>query len=64
PRQGFVALRVYNLIGQEVATLVSSDLMPGAHTVIWNGQGQQSGVYFLRLTTSEGMFTRKLLLLK
>jgi len=49
-----VSLRIYNILGQEVATLLDEGQPPGSHVVRWNGQntsGQQvsSGVYFYRV---------------
>jgi hypothetical protein len=49
-----VTLKVYNILGQEVATLVNEVQAPGIHTVIWNGTNNLgrsvgSGVYFTRL---------------
>lgn len=44
-----VNLSVYNVLGQEVAVLVNGSLSPGFHTVDFNAQGLQSGVYFARI---------------
>ncbi len=44
-----VSLRVYNLLGQEVATLLNTELSPGIYEVPFNATGLASGVYFYRL---------------
>ena len=59
-----VSLRIYNLLGQEVATLVNEARPPGTYTVRWDGSGQPSGVYFYRLQAGEYVETKKAILLK
>jgi len=61
---GFVTLKVYNITGKEVATLVEDRLPEGPHQVLWNPDGLASGVYLYRLKGGEYTQTRKLLLLK
>lgn len=70
PEQTHVRLTIYNVLGQEVYTLVDEDLAPGYYTLAWDGitrGGAQvaSGVYIYRINTSSG-FTdiRRMLLLK
>lgn len=67
----FVSLRVYNVLGQLVRTLVDKVESPGSHEVVFDGSGIASGVYFYRLSakSSSGQaedFTsvRKMILLK
>jgi hypothetical protein len=51
PVTGFVTLKVYNMLGQEVATILDRELMEnGAQEVEFDGSGLASGVYFYRLT--------------
>jgi hypothetical protein len=57
-------LSVYNLLGQEVTTLVNEVKSPGTYTVSWDATGQSSGVYFYRLTAGSFVSTRKLVLAK
>jgi hypothetical protein len=70
PRAADVTLKVYNIIGEEVATVYSGMLEPGKHRFIWEGRNNSgspvaSGVYFVRLTTHSGpSFTGKMLLMK
>jgi len=68
-KESFVHLTVYNLLGQQVSTLVNSVKPAGMQTVIWNGREQNgkaiaSGVYFYRLETAETVLSKKMLLLK
>lgn len=49
PVSSYVTLKVYNLLGQEVATLLSGDENPGMKSVEWNAAGLSSGVYFYEL---------------
>lgn len=64
PRQGMVSVKVFNILGQEVETLVDGPLSAGAHTVTWNADRQASGVYFYRLTFEGQVLTRKMTFLK
>lgn len=70
PIDSEVEIAVYNSIGQRVKSLVIGNWETGNHAVVWNGENDsgekvQSGVYFYRMRTSEGLVdTKKLLLLK
>jgi hypothetical protein len=64
PRQALVELKVYTILGQEVATLVNQILPAGRHAVTLNGASMASGVYFYRLQAGSFTETKKLLLLK
>lgn len=65
PVQTKVVLKVYNLLGQEVAMLVNEELGAGRYEVKFDGSRLSSGVYFYRITTGNGFSqTKKLLLLK
>jgi hypothetical protein len=46
---GFVVLKVFDVTGREVATLVSQELSAGAHSATWNAARFPSGVYYYRL---------------
>ena len=61
---GHVTLRVYDVLGREVARLVDEDKAAGTWSVVLNGENLSSGVYFYRLTTGTYAETRKLVLLK
>jgi hypothetical protein len=64
PSRAFVELKLFDVLGREVATLVSELKRPGAYTVKWNAQDYPSGVYFYRLSTNGFVETKKLLLLR
>jgi len=65
PKTAFVTLKVYNLIGEEVAALVSAKQPAGNYKVEWDATNFSSGVYFYKLTTDHGFIqTRKLVVLK
>jgi glucuronoarabinoxylan endo-1,4-beta-xylanase len=64
PRAGDVSLKVYNLLGQEVATLFEGMRQPGRYEATFNASGLPSGVYFYQLRAGNFMETKKLLLLK
>ena len=64
PKALFVTLKVYNVIGQEVATLVNEDKKIGRYEVEFNASSHSNGVYFYRLQTSDHIETKKLLLMK
>lgn len=66
---GFASLKIYNLNGQLVNTLVSDHLASGEHKVIWDGRnsaGQEvsSGIYFSILKTDYGKASKKMVLLR
>jgi hypothetical protein len=61
---GQVELKVYNLIGQEVATLVNAYRAPGAYTATLDAASLPSGVYLYRLTIGSSTAARKMVLLK
>ena len=61
---GFVSLKVYDILGKEVSTLVNSELPAGIHKVEFDGTGLPSGTYFYRLDAGNYSETKKMLLLK
>lgn len=64
PEASYVSLKVYNSLGQEVATLLDERRDAGTHRVTWDAGSCASGVYFYRLTTRDFTDTRKMLLMK
>ena len=60
----FVTLKVYDVLGNEVATLVNEEKSPGSYKVNFNAQNLSSGVYYYRLESGSYSVTRKMLLLK
>jgi beta-glucuronidase len=61
---GHVSLKVYDLLGREVATLVNEEKAPGSYLVRFDANGLASGVYFYRLIAGRYGETRKMLLLR
>jgi len=61
---GRTSLKVYDILGREVATLVDEQLGPGNHEVTFNAGELSSGLYFYRLESGSAVLTRKLLLLR
>ncbi len=69
PIRSHVEIRVYNLFGRKVRTLMDWECAPGRHSVIWdgcddNGKPVASGVYFYRIKTQRFTSARKMILLK
>ncbi len=60
----FVNLRVYDVLGREVATLVNEVLPPGSYVKTWNAAGVASGIYFYRLTSGSYREIKKMLYLR
>lgn len=64
PKDTRVVLKVYNLLGQEVATLMDGNQKAGYYTARWNAQNFATGVYIYRLYSKDFVQTKKMLLLK
>ena len=64
PKSEFVTLKIYNLLGQEVTTLVSDKLTPGNYKYTWDASGFASGVYFYKIDSDGFVQTKKLILLR
>jgi flagellar hook assembly protein FlgD len=67
PENSMVDIRVYNALGQEMATLVHEQKSAGTYNVTWNavdenGAALPKGIYFLKLATGNLNATRKLIL--
>lgn len=64
PKGIMVRLKIYDVSGREVETLLNNYIQPGRYEVAWNASGYASGVYFVTLSTVNFNSTRKLILLK
>ena len=64
PRTSHVTLRVYDILGREVATLADGREDAGTHSVMFDGSRLSSGVYFYRLTAGSFSDVKKLMLIK
>ena len=62
--RGVVTLKVYNILGKEIETLVNEKLNPGSYEVTFNASQYPSGVYFYRLQVGDYNETKKMLLIK
>ncbi len=60
----FVTIKVYDILGNEVATLVNELQQPGQHEVVFDAAGLASGVYIYRLDTTGFTSTKKMILLR
>ncbi len=64
PQAGFVSLKVYDMLGREVATLVHQELTPSSYSITWNAANVASGVYLYRLDAGNYSVTKKMVLMK
>ncbi|HVO76161.1 MAG TPA: T9SS type A sorting domain-containing protein [Ignavibacteriaceae bacterium] len=64
PEEGFVTLKVYNILGKEVKTLVNENKTAGSYNIYFDGSGLASGVYIYRFKAANYSSTRKMLLIK
>jgi len=63
-RPGHTTLKVFDITGREVATLIDNDLTPGIYQSAFRAEKNSSGVYLYRLDAPEGSITRKMILMK
>jgi photosystem II stability/assembly factor-like uncharacterized protein len=63
-RNLFVTLKVYDVLGNEVATLVNEEKPAGAYEVVFNAENLPSGIYFYRLVSGKYTETKKMILLR
>ncbi|MGD0339111.1 MAG: polysaccharide deacetylase family protein [Bacteroidota bacterium] len=64
PKSGYVSLKVFNLLGEEVATLFAGMQHPGEYVATFDGAGLASGVYLYRLEAENVSIARRLVLVK
>jgi hypothetical protein len=57
-------MRVYDVLGREVAVLVNEYKSPGSYEVAWDARGHSSGVYLCRLESGGLVSVRKMVLLR
>lgn len=60
----FVTLKIYDILGGEIATLVNKEMKPGSYEIEWNASEYPSGIYFYKLTASNFADTKKMVLVK
>jgi hypothetical protein len=64
PQNGFVTIKVFSVLGKEVATLVNEQIMAGKHKINFDATGLNSGVYFYKVESGSFADTKKMILLK
>jgi hypothetical protein len=64
PKQGFVSLKIYDVLGREVKSLVSEVKSPGSYSVDFNAAGLSSGLYLYRLESNSFIDTKRMVLIK
>ena len=64
PQSGFVQLKVYDMLGREVTTLVNKEQTSGNYKIEFNASNLTSGVYFYRLQSGSFAETKKLIFLR
>ena len=64
PNEGFITLKVFDVLGREVMTLVQEEKTQGRYEVRLDGSNLASGVYIYRLEAGNLVFTKKMLLMK
>ena len=63
-KSGYVSLKIFNLLGEKIATLVDNIQNVGFHTVRFNAKNFPSGIYIYKLNTNNRLLTKKMILLR
>jgi hypothetical protein len=63
-RKDNVKLTIFNILGNEIISLINQTLQPGSYKVSWNGIDNPSGIYFYKLETNFFKETKKMILLR
>lgn len=61
---GDVLIRIFDILGREVAVVVNELLPAGKHSIVWNASGHSSGVYFIRMQSGRFVGTTKVVLMR
>ena len=64
PEAGYVSVKIYNIVGQEIATLAQGTMEANTYTFSWDGSNVSSGVYIVRAEGAGQVATQKLMLVK
>jgi len=64
PELTFITIKIYDLLGNEIETLVNEEKPAGTYEITWYAEGLPSGVYFYRLQAGDFVETKKMVLLK
>ena len=60
----FVSIKVYDILGSEIATLVNEELLTGEYEIEFDATGLTSGIYFYQIKTGNFINTKKMILLR
>ena len=63
-KNGFASIKIYDILGKEVATLVNENLKSGTYEVTFDGSDLSSGTYFYQLRVSDFVETKRMVLIK
>ena len=64
PENEFVTLKIYNIVGEEIAVLLNKETNAGSYTISWNAESLPSGVYFYQITAGDFTANKKMMLMK
>lgn len=64
PQNSSVTLEIFDILGRRIELLFSGYQTTGTHSIVWNADGESSGVYFYRIETGDYLETKKMILLK
>ena len=69
PKESYVEIAIFNLLGEKIAVLAKEVISPGYHNIKWNGTNQygsavSSGIYFARIHIGKRFYQQKMMLLK
>jgi len=64
PQEGFVQLKIFDVLGQEIITLIDGERKAGNYTIDWNAGDFSTGVYIYQLTWNNQKLVKKMLLVK
>lgn len=64
PEKSFVTLKVYDILGKEIATLVNSEMDAGYHKAAFNAENLASGIYIYTITAGDFVNTKKMMLIR
>jgi flagellar hook assembly protein FlgD len=64
PSECFVTVKVYDILGNEVETIVSEETPAGTYQKTWNASGLTSGIYFYSIKAGNFINTKKMLMIK
>ena len=64
PVAGFVQLKIFDVLGREISTLLNKELVQGSREVEWDASAYPGGVYYYRIVTDKFTETKKMILIK